>query len=322
MLKNFKKVLTICASTCLLGTFVNAQETIYDPDKIAEIFYKLNGDPNDSKARVNHKKGFCANATFIADKNFNLSNLNIPLFNQAAIPVQVRYSLGGAIQDDKSKQRGMALKFMGNEDSWTMVMLNTEINFAKNPKEFGQFFEMKIPNLMDPKTIDDLNNNVDSYKNFSAYLDKIGISSLEHTPFYSIHTFWFKEKGKDKTIPARWKFIPKDGISYLSQSELKSASKDFLKEDFIAYTKNKPIEYQMYLEFPNKGDAVDDTTALWTGDHKTLLVGTLKVEKYDGEACNQDVYFPSELPSGVEAPIDPLFDLRTPTYAITFGKRQ
>ena len=94
------------------------------------------------------------------------------------------------------------------------------------------------------------------------------------------------------------------------------------EEDFIAYTKNKPIEYQMYLEFPNKGDAVDDTTALWTGDHKTLLVGTLKVEKYDGEACNQDVYFPSELPSGVEAPIDPLFDLRTPTYAITFGKRQ
>ena len=90
MLKNFKKVLTICASTCLLGTFVNAQETIYDPDKIAEIFYKLNGDPNDSKARVNHKKGFCANATFIADKNFNLSNLNIPLFNQAASSIFFR----------------------------------------------------------------------------------------------------------------------------------------------------------------------------------------------------------------------------------------
>ena len=56
MIKNFKKILAVCASTCLLGTFINAQETIYDADKIAEIFYKLSGDPNDSKARVNHKK--------------------------------------------------------------------------------------------------------------------------------------------------------------------------------------------------------------------------------------------------------------------------
>ena len=67
------------------------KKPIYDADKIAEIFYKLNGNPNDSKARVNHKKRFCANATFIADKNFSLSNIDIPLFNQANIPVQVRY---------------------------------------------------------------------------------------------------------------------------------------------------------------------------------------------------------------------------------------
>ena len=67
MLKNCKKVLTICASTCLLGTFVKAKETIYDLDKIDEIFYELNADPNDSKARVNHKNAFCDNATFIDD---------------------------------------------------------------------------------------------------------------------------------------------------------------------------------------------------------------------------------------------------------------
>lgn len=27
MIKNFKKILAVCASTCLLGTFINAQET-------------------------------------------------------------------------------------------------------------------------------------------------------------------------------------------------------------------------------------------------------------------------------------------------------
>ena len=39
----------------------------------------------------------------------------------------------------------MALKLENQNASWTMVMLNTEINFAKNPNEFAQFYEMKIP---------------------------------------------------------------------------------------------------------------------------------------------------------------------------------
>ncbi|CAM2963039.1 catalase [Helicobacter burdigaliensis] len=321
MFKNIRKSLGICLSLCLMGGLTNAQETqTYDAQKIADIFYKLNGDPKNPKTRVNHVKGFCASGAFTPSQDFHQSSLNLPLFKESKIPVQVRYSLGGAIKDDKSKQRGMTLKFLGNNDSWTMVMLNTEINFAKNPQEFGQFFEMKIPNLLDKQKIQELSQR-DSYKNFNAYLDKIGISSLEHTPFYSIHTFWFKDSANN-LIPARWKFIPKDGISYLSDKDLQKASKDFLEENFKKYTKNKPIEYKMYLEFANKNDKTDDTTALWSGEHKNLFMGILKVSNYEGKDCNQDVYFPSELPNGVEEPKDPLFNLRTPTYAITFGKRQ
>ena len=53
--------------------------------------------------------------------------------------------MGGALKTDKSKLRGLAIKLNGENEAWTMVMLNTEINFAKNPQEFGQFFEMNIP---------------------------------------------------------------------------------------------------------------------------------------------------------------------------------
>ncbi len=42
--------------------------------------------------------------------------------------------------DDKSKPRGMAIKMQGDGDLWTMVMLNLPIVFAKNAKEFGDFF--------------------------------------------------------------------------------------------------------------------------------------------------------------------------------------
>lgn len=291
----------------------------YTAEKIADIFYKLNGDPSDPHRKINHSKGFCASGEFIPNKSLSI---DVPLLKSGAINAEVRYSLGGAIMDDKSKTRGMALRLLGNKEQWTMVMLNTEINFAKNPKEFGQFFEMKIPvnGKVDTEKIAKMTKEVASYRNFEAYTNKMGISKLENTPYYSIHTFMFK-KG-DKMYPARFKFVPKDGIKYLSENELSKLDKDFLLSEFKTYTSNKPVEYDMYLVYANKGDVIDDTTALWSGKHKEEYVGTLKVSKYVGEDCNKDVFFPSDLPNGVNPPKDPLFDIRNATYGITFGRRQ
>lgn len=297
------------------------KESKYDAEKIADIFYALNGDSKDPKKKINHSKGFCAVGEFTPANGLSV---NIPLFSKGKIPVEVRYSLGGAITDDRTKTRGMALRFLGGDAQWTMVMLNTEINFAKNLDEFGEFFEMRLPvdGKVDTKKIAKRTQEVHSYKQFDEYVSKIGVSRLENTPYHSIHTFKFDaSKGKD-VVYARWKFVPKDGVKYISNGELSKLDKDFLLADFKAYTAKKPIEYDMYLVFPNKGDAVDDTTALWTGDHKEELVGTLVVSKYNGEGCNPDVFFPSDLPAGVSAPEDPLFDVRNLTYGITFGRRQ
>ena len=38
----------------------------------------------------------------------------------------------------------------------------------------------------------------------------------------------------------------------------------------------------MYLVYANKNDVTNDTTALWTGEHKEDFVGTLNVSKYSG----------------------------------------
>ncbi|WP_104722639.1 catalase family peroxidase [Helicobacter mesocricetorum] len=319
-----KKYLNLALACSLLGSIAIAQESkTYDAEDIADIFYQLNSSPQDPKRKINHAKGFCASGVFEPAKDIT-TTIDVPLFEQTSIPMEIRYSLGGAIMDDKSKARGMALRFQGDNHHWTMVMLNTEVNFAKNPQEFGQFFEMRIPvnGKVDTEKIKRLTQEVDSYRNHAAIVDKMGISSLENTPFYSIHTFWFQTPKEKDLIPARWKFIPKDGIKYLDKEQLKNANKDFLLENFQTYTQTKPIEYDMYLVYPNKGDATDDTTALWKGKHKETLVGTLKVQQYQGMECNKDVYFPSDLPTGVEAPRDPLFEIRNTAYAITFGRRQ
>ena len=295
----------------------------YDAEGIADVFYALNGDSKDPHKKINHTKGFCANGEFIPVDNIT-KTLNIPLLKEKSINTLVRYSLGGAMLSDKSKPRGMALKIQGQQDEWEIVMLNTEINFAKNPQEFGEFFAMRIPkdDKVDTAYITKRTSEVASYKNFEEYMKNVGITgSVANTMYHSIHTFYFKDS-KNKLIPARFKFVPASGVAYLKENELQKLSNDFLESDFKEKAKKAPIAYKMILVLANPKDKTDDTTALWSGKHKEIEVGTLLVKEYRGDVCNGDVFMPSMLPNGVEAPKDPLFDIRNETYGIIFGRRQ
>lgn len=301
----------------LLADEVNAE-------KIADTFYKLNYNPKTPHMKINHTKGFCSIGQFKPNSKV-LERLNIKLLSQKEIPALVRYSLGGAEMDDRSKGRGMVVRLQGKDGAtWTMVMLNSEINFARTPEEFLKFFEMKIPvnGKVDMQKIKEITESTPSFKNFNAYMKNVGVSkSVANTAYYSVHTFWFE--GKDgKQIAARWKFVPTDGVKYLSDSEVKKQSKDFLESEFKARVAKKPIGYKMYLVLANPNDPTNDTTALWSGKHQEILVGDLSVDSYDGLSCNGDVFFPNDLPSGINPPKDPIFELRNETYGVTFGRRQ
>lgn len=77
--------------------------------------------------------------TFKPAQSIN-KEIDVPLLTYKSLPIQVRYSLGGAFKDDKSKTRGMAIRIPDSE--------------------------------------------VDPYRNFAAYTDKIDISkSVANTPF-------------------------------------------------------------------------------------------------------------------------------------------
>lgn len=295
----------------------------YDGEKMADVFYALNGDSKDPHKKINHTKGFCTTGEFIPAKNIT-KKINIPLFAEKNIPIQVRYSLGGGNPkaSDKSKPRGLAVKMEGKSDSWEIVALNTEINFAKNPEEFYNFFAMMVPKN-GSENIKKKIEEVESYRNFGKYLDGIGITgSVANTAYYSIHTFFIKDTKTNKLMPARFKIVPVSGVSYLSKDELAKKDDNFLESDFKSKVASKPIEYKLVFVYANEKDIIDDTTALWSGKHKEIEAGTLKVSKYDGMDCNRDVFMPNVLPNGMGEPKDPLFEVRNETYSITFGRRQ
>lgn len=319
--KKFIATITSALIACNLA-YANPKEKHYDAEAIADIFYALNGDSKNPQKKVNHTKGFCASGEFIPAKN-STKQFNIPIL-QENLTTQVRYSLGGGNISDKTKPRGMALKMEGKSESWEIVMLNSEINFAKNPDEFGLFFEMRVPKngKVDTAKIQQIIAQTESFRNFEKYMQGIGISkSVANTAYHSIHTFYFQDK-KGGQIPARFKFVPLEGVAYLSKDELAKTNDDFLESDFKERVSKKPIAYKMVLILANKNDITNDTTALWSGKHKEIELGTLYVKALASSECNADVFMPNMLPSGVGEPKDPLFQTRNDTYSITFGRRQ
>ncbi|RDU67715.1 catalase [Helicobacter didelphidarum] len=297
-----------------------------DSNTITNQFYEIGGDKNNPYKKVNHTKGFCALGEFIPNKNFTKTYV-IPLMKEAKIPTQVRFSLGGANpnESDKSKTRAMALKMNGKNDSWEIVMTNSEINFAKNPEEFMQFLQFKIDIKNSKITQEQANkamNKVDSFNNFNTHITSLpNTSSFSQASYHSVHTFYFNDIKSNKQIPARWKFVPINRQP-ITQKEFEKLGNNFLESHFQDEVKKSPIEFKFLLVLANPNDPTDNINAIWNGKHKEVEVGILKITQYDGQECNGDVFMPNILPNGVNEPKDPMFAVRNAVYSATFNKRQ
>ncbi len=298
-----------------------------DAEIIADYFYALNGDTNKPHKKINHAKGFCASGEFIPDKRAS-KRFDIPLLENASVPTKVRFSLGGGNenQSDKSKNRSMALKIQSKSDSWEIAMTNSRINFAKNAEEFKQFMDLQLQvknKTMTPEEADIERNKVPSFVNAAKETQSLTITrSYGNNAYHSVHTFNFKEKNKAKSTPARFSFVPKNGVKSLNQSELDSLGDDFLEANFKSDIAKSPIEFTLKLVLPNPKDDLKDTAKVWEGKHKEIPLGTLKVNKFEGYECNVEVFMPSVLPQGIEPPNDDIFELRNVVYGTTFGRRQ
>lgn len=322
----YKKIsVALFGASVLLNCVMAVEQS--DAEIIADYFYKLGGDKNKPHKKVNHTKGFCASGVFIPNKSA-AKQFDIPLLNEASLPTKVRFSLGGGDEhkSDKDKIRSMALKINEGGDSWEVVMTNSRINFAKNAEEFKQFMDLQwqVKNkTMTREQADIERAKVPSFVNAAKDTALLSITpSYSNNSYHSVHTFYFKEKGKDKALPARFSFVNKNGDKSLSQSELDKLGDDFLEENFKAEIAKKPIKFELTLIVPNAKDEINNTAKVWQGKHKEIALGVLSVSKFEGYECNFEVFMPSILPQGIEAPNDDIFVLRNTVYAITFSRRQ
>lgn len=282
--------------------------------------------------RRNHSKGFCFTGEFRGTAEARALSTSA-LFGPAAVPFVGRFSLAGGkpdAADNAPNSHGMALRFeLPGGGAHQMAMLDIPFFEVATPEGFlaKQLATTADPatGKPDPAKVAEFERQFPESLRLKAALMSRGPvpDGYEHTAFNSIHTFWLVDGAGVKSA-VRWQFEPTDGVRRLSGDEAKSRNADFLFDGLRARLRQGPVQWRMQLTLAAQGDALNDPSLAWTGPHKTVDAGTLKLMAVQSQADGQCAginFDPTVLSAGVEPSDDPVLKFRSPAYAVSFGRR-
>ena len=111
----------------------------------------------------------------------------------------------------------------------------------------------------------------------------------------------------------------------LDEDQIASAGGDFLQAELAERLGDAPVAYDLYLQFPEEGDPLNDASVAWPEDREKVNVGRLTLASVDpvGEVgpCDQEMFDPTALPDGIEPSDDPVLLIRAEAYAVSFSRR-
>lgn len=282
--------------------------------------------------RTSHAKGFCAAGQFIPSAESSAFAIS-PLFKGLAMPVTARFSTGGGnpkASDKGRSVRGLGARFhLPNEEELDLVMITAPTFFAATPEQFVEFLKARSADpatgKKDPAKIKAFN---DANPNVMPHLNHVSQSpppaSYATAAYHSTHAFLFEDPS-GKELAARWSVEPVGGFKGLSEAQEASFPDDFLRDELRERLERGPAQWEIFLQAAEAGDPLNDPTAPWPNTRRRVNVGRLVIERLiergAEDDCTDFVYDPNNLPSGIAATDDPILAIRSPAYAVSFGRR-
>lgn len=282
--------------------------------------------------RRNHIKGTCALGEFVGQPTAATWSRSA-LFSGEPVPVVARLSLPGGnprIADTAKSVRGMALEFrLPGGALQHMTMINTPVFGAAHPKTFLDQIVAQKPDPAtgkpDPARLEAFRaSHPDSRAQAQFLAEHNPPPSFANSSYFGIHTFKFID-ATGKTTLVRWRFVPEDGEKSLSDEELKSLPANFLEERLIQRIAQGPVRWDMLVSIGQPGDPENDPTVAWPENREQVKVGTLTLTAampQKGAACEKINFDPLVMAEGIAPTDDPILQFRSPSYAVSFAKRQ
>lgn len=321
--------LKLAGSCCLLSFAVSGAPAVAEtaPKDLVDGLNGIFGQH--AGKRASHAKGICAAGEFRpSGEAAQLSKA--PHFAGAAVPVTIRFSMGGgnpAIPDKTNVTRGMAIRFaLPDESVADLVTISAPVFFARTPEDALQFLLVRktdpATGKPDPAKVEEFSKAHPETTLQGAWLKAHPVpNSYLTTPFFGVNAFKFTNDG-GQSVFGRWYIEPAGGVVGLSEDEAKSVSDDFLTEDLEQRLAAGAADFQVHVQLAAEGDAITDPTAEWPATRERVHVGTISVNKVTGQDCDAIMFSPLALPPGIEPSEDPILAIRPAVYAESFLRRQ
>jgi len=279
--------------------------------------------------RTAHAKGVVCEGTFTASKEA-ASLSRAAHFRGGPIPVTVRFSDASPdplVADNLPNPRGMAIRFsLPGGGQTDLVVLSHNGFIVGTPEDFLALQKAILatdPSKPHPWPIEAF---LGSHPLALKFVQEIAAmpASYGTQGFFSNNAFIFVDQQGVKRA-GRYKILPVAGQHSLSEADAKTKPANFLAEELKTRLKGGPVRYRVIAQLANAGDPTNDGSLVWPDDRKTVELGTLSLTAVRADSAAAEkalVFFPTNLPDGIELSDDPLPALRTSVYALSFGRRQ
>jgi catalase len=323
-------LITSGITACFLITGAAITSNVMANDKpvqaidLVNMFEKLGGKhPGFRKA---HAKGVCASGMFVPSPNKHF--IDAALLSSGELPVTMRFSVGGAYPSSDEKApgtRGMGMQIkLPNGSLHTFTGNNFPVFAGKDPETFLGFLSTLVPDengKTDPaKTMAFIQQNPSVQANAMWNQTAKTPASYANTAFFGIHTFYFEQSDGQKT-KFRWDIQPSLGVKTLEKDEAAKMPTEFLADTLGQQLKDETVSFTIMASLGEAEDSDIDPSQQWPSERPQVVLGTVTVKTSGGDACKNTNFDPNMMSAGFTPSADPVLRMRSPAYAISFGKR-
>jgi catalase len=278
--------------------------------------------------RANHAKGIVVEGSFKALPEAAALSRAV-IFSGSTIPLTVRFSDSTGVPNlpdgsDAANPHGMAIKFHLPDGSDTDMVINSLKFF---PVSTGEDFRDLLlalaaspPNATKPTKFEQF---VASHPSVPAAFATVATpDSFADEEYYGVDAFVFINKAGARQA-VRYQMVP-DHVVHLDAADAAKRSPDFLMEELPKRLASGPVTFHLRAQLAASGDSTKDPAKAWPDDRKVADLGVLTIDKVvpdSLEAQKALLFLPGQLTDGIEASDDPLIDVRTGAYAVSFSRR-
>ena len=280
--------------------------------------------------RRNHAKGICFTGFFKGINPYLPLSKASMIFDGNAYPIIGRFSHSGGnlhVSDTQHNGYGMAFQILLPDGQKHNITMNNLPFFpVPTPEAFLELQQITIPNphtgKIDKDKITAFKILYPELERFNLAKSKAKSAGYNHVKYNSVNTFMITD-AQGLSVPVRWEFVPQDQQNGLTETQLQHLGSNYLAQNLKNRIKKGNIVWDMEILIPSTHYPINNAAIPWESNHRFNIakLEVTAVGEEQNDSCSNINFDPLVLSGQIKPSDDPILFVRSPTYAISFGKR-